>query len=144
LPFEKHSEPATVSPISHAQSENQSQTHPLAQDRHANPLIAYLKRTLVLLLALAALVYVLDYARVRLRVAFPKLGPALDSVQMDRLYAIALKNGRTEYELDAQQPEVTVTCVRSLFPHLGYNPCWYLRRNSQKPIPMVILISARP
>jgi len=85
-----------------------------------------------------------DYAVVRLRVAFLKLGTALDSVQMERLYAIALKNGRTEYELDAQQPEVTVTCVRALFPHLGYSPCWYLRRNSQKPIPMVILISARP
>jgi hypothetical protein len=81
---------------------------------------------------------------IRVRMAFPKLGPALDSVRMERLYAIALKNGRTEYELDAQQPEVTVTCVRALFPHLGYSPCWYLRRNSQKPIPMVILISVRP
>jgi hypothetical protein len=103
-----------------------------------------LKRALLLSVALVAVAYVADYAMIRVRMAFPKLGPALDSVQMERLYAIALKNGRTEYELDAQQPEVTVTCVRALFPHLGYSPCWYLRRNSQKPIPMVILISARP
>jgi hypothetical protein len=98
----------------------------------------------MLAVALLAIVYAGDYASVRLRMAFPKLGPAFDSVLMERLYAIALKNGRTEYQLDAQQPEVTVTCVRALFPHLGYSPCWYLRRNSQKPIPMVILISARP
>ena len=103
-----------------------------------------LKRALLLSVALAAVVYAADYAVVRLRAAYPRLGRAFDSVQMERLYAIALKNGRTEYQLDAQQPEVTVTCVRALFPHLGYNPCWYLRRNSQKPIPMVILISARP
>jgi hypothetical protein len=109
-----------------------------------NPLAQILRRALIWAVVLVAVVYVGDYAIVRLRVAFPKLGTALDSVQMERLYAIALKNGRTEYQLDAQQPEVTVTCVRALFPHLGYNPCWYLRRNSQKPIPMVILISARP
>jgi len=58
---------------------------------------------------------------------------------MERLYAIPLKNGRTEYELDARQPEVTVSCVRALFPHQGYPPCWYVRRNSQKPIPMMVI-----
>jgi hypothetical protein len=78
----------------------------------------------------------------RLRAAYPRLGKAYDSVQVERLYAIALKNGRTEYELDAQQPEVTVTCVRTLFPHQGYPPCWYVRRNSQKLIPMMLFISA--
>jgi hypothetical protein len=119
-------------------------TGALGQEYHVNPLISYVKRALLLIVALAALLYAGDYTLVRLRMAFPKLGPAMDTVQMGRLYAIALKNGRTEYELDAQQPEVTVTCVRALFPHLGYSPCWYLRRNSQKPIPMVILISARP
>jgi hypothetical protein len=109
-----------------------------------NPLGDFLKRALILIVALAAIVYAGDYAVIRLRVAYPQLGRAFDSVQMERLYAIALKNGRTEYELDARQPEVTVPCVRAMFPHLGYSPCWYLRRNSQKPIPMVILISARP
>jgi hypothetical protein len=97
-------------------------------------------RALVLVLALFAIVYAGDYVVVRLRAAYPRLGSAYDSVQMVRMYAIPLKNGRTEYELDAQQPEVTLPCVRALFPHLGYKPCWYLRRNSQKPIPMLILI----
>jgi hypothetical protein len=102
------------------------------------------RRTLVLVVALAAIVYAGDYAVVRLRASCPRLGNAFGSVQVVRLLAIPLKNGRTEYELDALQPEATVTCVRALFPHLGYQPCWYVRRQSQKPIPMVILVSARP
>jgi hypothetical protein len=101
------------------------------------------KRTLLLAVALAALAYAGDYALLRLRMVFPQWGAAFDSVEMERLYAIALKNGKTEYELDAQRPEVTLPCVRALFPHLGYSPCWYLRRNSEKPIPMIILISMR-
>jgi hypothetical protein len=107
-------------------------------------LASVVKRVLLFLAALAALVYAGDYALVRLRAAYPRLGNAFDSVQTLRVLAIPLKNGATEYELDARQPEATVTCVRALFPHLGYPPCWYVRQNSQKPIPMVILISSRP
>jgi hypothetical protein len=91
-----------------------------------------------------AIVYAGDYAVVRSCAAYPRLGDVFASVQVVRLLAIPLKNGRTEYELDALQPQVTVTCVRALFPHLGYQPCWYVRRQSQKPIAMVILVSARP
>ncbi len=90
----------------------------------------------MLIAALTAIVYAGDYAVVRLRAAYPRLGNAFGSVQMVRLLAIPLKNGRVDYELDA--------CVRALFPHLGCQPCWYVRRQSQKPIPMVILVSARP
>jgi len=82
----------------------------------------FVRRALVLVIALLALAYAGDYAAVRLRAAFPRLGSAYDSVQIVRLYAIPLKNGRTEYELDARQPEVTLTCVRALFPHFGCNP----------------------
>ncbi len=103
-----------------------------------------MRRTLLIVVALAAIVYAGDYAVVRLRAAYPRLGNAFGSVQVVRLLAIPLKNGSTEYELDALQPQATVTCVRALFPHLGYQPCWHVRRQSQKPIPMVILVSARP
>ena len=101
------------------------------------------RRTLASAVALLAVVFAGDYAAVRLRAAYPRLGAAYDSVHMERLYAIALKNGRTEYELDAQQPEVTVSCVRAVFPHQGLPPCWYVRRNSQKPIPMTIMIPVK-
>jgi hypothetical protein len=83
-----------------------------------------------------ALVYAGDLLLVRLRMAYPTAGAAFGSVKLERLYAIPQKGGKIEYEFDARQPEVTVPCVRSLLPHLGYSPCWYLRRNSQKPIPM--------
>ena len=86
-----------------------------------------------------AIVFACDYALLRLRAAYPRFGSAYDSVKIDRLLAIPLKNGRVEYELDAQQPEVTVTCVRTIFPHQGYAPCWYVRRNSEKPIPMMVI-----
>ena len=102
------------------------------------------KRAAALVVALAAIAYAGDYAVIRLRAAYPRLGNAFDSVQVVRLLAIPLKSGMVYYELDATQPEATVTCVRALFPHLGYQPCWYVRRQSQKPIPMVILVSARP
>ena len=83
-----------------------------------------------------ALVYGGDLLLVRLRMAYPKAGAAFGSVKMERLYAIPQKGGKIEYEFDAQQPEVTMPCVRSLLPHNSYSPCWYLRRNSQKPIQM--------
>jgi hypothetical protein len=113
-------------------------------ESNLNRLGNFVKRTLVSGVTLVAITYAGDYMVVRLRAAYPRLGNAFGSVQMERVYAIPLKNGSVEYEMDAQQPEVTVSCVRTLFPHLGYQPCWYLRRNSQKPIPMVILTPARP
>jgi hypothetical protein len=100
------------------------------------------RRTLVLIVALAAIVYVCDYAALRWRMTYARPGSAFGSVQVVRLLAIPLKNGRVDYELDAQQPEVTVPCVRALFPHMGHQPCWYVQRQSQKPIPMVILLPA--
>ena len=103
-----------------------------------------LKRVLGAVILICVLVYGGDYALVRARTAFPKLGKAFDYVQMERLYAIPLKSGKLEYDFDPQQPQLTVTCVRSLFPHLGLKPCWYLRRQSDKPILMDIIPVTRP
>ena len=140
----KTSEPSTVSTLNHDRSANENQPYSPPNETNVNRLGYLLIRTLVSFAVLLTLLYIGDYMVVRLRATYPRLGHAFDSVQMARLYAIPLKNGKTEFELDAQQPQVTVACVRALFPHLGYSPCWYLRRNSQKPIPMVILIPTRP
>jgi hypothetical protein len=78
-----------------------------------NQLGSFVKRTLALSVALVAIIYAGDYAVVRLRAAYPRLGSAFGSVQTERVYAIPLKNGNVEYELDARQPEVTVSCVRA-------------------------------
>jgi hypothetical protein len=94
------------------------------------------QRGLAATVLLAALIYAGDYLFLRFRLVYPKAGDAFGTVQMERLYAIPQKNGKIEYEFDARQPEVTTPCVHSLFPHMGNRPCWYLQRNSQKPIPM--------
>jgi hypothetical protein len=102
------------------------------------------KRALAGAVLLLGLVYAGDYLLLRYRVAYPKAGDAFGSVVMERLYAIPQKNGATEYEFDARRPEVNTPCVHSLFPHFGLSPCWHLKRNSQKPIPMVIMPLERP
>lgn len=109
-----------------------------------NRAVVIVLRVLAGALLLSGLTYVGDYVFVRYRMAYPKAGDAFGAVQMERLYAIPQKNGKIEYEFDARQPEVTMPCVHSLFPHMGDSPCWYLQRNSQKPIPMAIVPFVRP
>jgi hypothetical protein len=103
------------------------------------PLATFAKRIAVSALVLLALLFMGDYVWLRYRIAHPNAGKAFGTVQMERLYAIPQKNGKTEYEFDARQPEVTQKCVHSLFPHMGYSTCSHLFRDSQKPIPMIIL-----
>jgi len=38
-----------------------------------------------------------------------------------------MKDGRVQIFTGANQTQI---CVKSLFPHFGYNPCWYVRQNS--------------
>lgn len=97
-----------------------------------------LKRTISGIVAAIVVLFVLDYLVLRAKVTFPKLGAATGTVQMTRMYAIAQKNGRVEYEMDVNQPQVTMPCVHSLFPHMGSSPCWYLEQNANKPIPVMI------
>jgi hypothetical protein len=52
------------------------------------------------------------------------------------LYAVPRKDGKAE--LDFGDPE-TQTCVHSLFPHLGYDPCWYTKRQNQQPTVILAL-----
>ncbi len=88
-----------------------------------------LKRMAVGVLALLVAVYIGDYLRVRLRMAYPKSGDAFGAVTM--YYSTTLKSGKTEVFFDQPQTE---TCVHSLFPHFGDRPCWYASRNSVKPV----------
>jgi hypothetical protein len=74
-------------------------------------------------LALCAL-YVGDYAVARSR---PQ-----QSVQIQPFYAIHEKSGKTEF--DYSVPPETQSCVASLFPHLGSNPCWYVTTHRTRKI----------
>ena len=81
-------------------------------------------------IVLAGLVtYAGDYLSLRYR-TFKNRNP-YSTVNIQPLYAIHEKNGRTEYDLAQPQTEV---CVHSLFPHSGYRPCWYVNRHTEQRI----------
>jgi hypothetical protein len=79
------------------------------------------------LLGLVVVVYVIDAIQVRIRLAMGGPGKAYDTVTV--LYAAGLKGGK--YEIYSDEPDAE-TCSRSLFPQIGYAPCWYLRQESMK------------
>ena len=85
----------------------------------------YFTRALVIVLVLLGIAFSLDYVTLR------KSQNALGSVNIRRYYAVTLKNKKTDFS--SADPE-TQMCVNSLFPHLGYYPCWYLRRHDVKEI----------
>ena len=87
-----------------------------------------LRAPLIALLALAAL-YAGDYLSARFRI--PGNRQTLATVQVQTLYATPQKDGRVESWVGDTDSE---TCIRSLFPHLGYTPCWYLARHPHKTI----------
>jgi len=94
--------------------------------------------TRILLVAGSALavLYICDYLSVSVRARHPKPSDPFESLKALRVLAIPEKNGKTEFEVDAQNPEQTVACVHSLFPHSGYWPCWYVKPRINRPIPM--------
>jgi hypothetical protein len=93
--------------------------------------LGLMRRVFVWLALGAAILYAADYLILRYRVA-TKRNP-YDTVTVQRYYAVPRKDHKTEYMFDDPQD---VTCVHSIFPHLGDSPCWYLNRNKQKRIDM--------
>ena len=83
-----------------------------------------LKRIAAIVLIVLAVLYAADYLSAWIR------GPrALGAVQVQPYYAVPLKDGKTEYLM--LEPE-TQTCVKSVAPHFGYSPCWYLDGHKQQ------------
>lgn len=85
------------------------------------------------ILLIITLVYLGDYVSVKYRLRRNTPGNPLSTVRVQITYTIPHKDGRAEYVFG---PRETKTCVRSIFPHLGYSPCWYLQRTAQQQIPM--------
>jgi hypothetical protein len=84
------------------------------------------KRPLAIAVILLVVLYIGDYLSVRIRMSGSNSAGALGSIQIRRYWEIPSKSGKFEYSFDPPQMQ---TCVHSLFPHLGYTPCWYLNRN---------------
>ena len=78
----------------------------------------------IALLGLLLLAYGMDY--VSIVYPIPKNRQQFGTVQVQRVFAVKLKNQKTEYMFDPPQP---VQCVHSLFPQLGLTPCWYRERH---------------
>jgi hypothetical protein len=67
--------------------------------------------------------YVGDYASLKMRRA------PTSQIQINNYYAVPQKDGKTDFE--PGQPAIE-TCVNSMFPHMGYNPCWWVKRHRNK------------
>ena len=70
------------------------------------------------------LTYICDSLYIGHKMSSGNSGDALGSVQF--YPATKLKNGKLDIYIESPQTE---TCVHALFPHYGYNPCWYAKRN---------------
>lgn len=84
-----------------------------------------LTRAALYAIAILAIIFLADAVSLRLR------REPLASVNVQRYYALHKNKQKPTFMFD--EPE-TQTCVRSLFPHLGYPPCWYLRRRAEQRI----------
>ena len=91
--------------------------------------LRHLKQIAAVLLGLLAAVYICDDLSVRYRI--PGNREPLGMVEIKRYFAVRLKDGKTEISYDGSENQV---CTNSIFPHLGYGPCWYVRRHTQKMI----------
>ena len=80
-------------------------------------------------IVLTSLVYAGDYLSLRSRLSGNH--QPFGNVAVQSEYVIHEKNGKTEYQFPPPENQV---CVESLVPHLGYSPCWYLRRHAEKQI----------
>lgn len=94
----------------------------MSEERSPAKLIAiWLGRLVLGIFALAALVYVGDYAQFVLR------GRPQGHVNVTRYMTVPLKGtDKTEYFFEGSGP---LACSGSLFPQDGLSPCWYLRRH---------------
>jgi hypothetical protein len=89
-----------------------------------------LRRGLLALLSIAVISFLVDF--VSIEIPFPKR-PQTRDLQLQPLLAIPAKGGKTQYEMGLP---VTQTCSTSLFPQLGYPPCWYVEQQSKQPVKM--------
>jgi hypothetical protein len=86
-----------------------------------------LTRALAITLLCCCLVYAGDYLSLRFQI--PGHRAQFGSVTVQRSYAVATKDGKTQYMFDQPQEQ---SCVYSLFPHMGATPCWYLQRHANQ------------
>ena len=93
-------------------------------------------RLVVFLVVAMAVMYAGDAISLRLRARHPTSTNPYETLTAPRVLAISEKGNKTEYQIDAENPTQTVTCVHALFPHDGYSTCWQVQRTLHRPVPM--------
>ena len=88
-------------------------------------LARFFERIAVAVVALLIIWYVGDYLSLKMR------HTPLGTVRITRFYAVPQKDGKTSFEPAQSEDQ---TCVNSMFPHMGYSPCWYLKRERNQQI----------
>jgi hypothetical protein len=81
------------------------------------------------LIGLTLLVYIVDYAVFRYRVATNH--QPYQQLTVTSYDAVPQKSGKTEFIFNPPAPQ---TCVNALFPRQGYEPCWYLQSHTEQRI----------
>jgi hypothetical protein len=94
-------------------------------------IVRWLLRVAGALVLLLLLVFVADSIALRLHI--PGNRPEFSTFQVRPYYAVKMKDGKTQFMFEDPQDE---TCVNSLFPQLGYRPCWYVSKSKMKQIPL--------
>ncbi len=97
----------------------------MTRDEAVTLLKVWLQRIAVSFFIALAIAFVVDYILLRFR------NPQFGTVVVHRYYAVHLKDQKIEYLPDESDTE---TCVHSLFPHFGHNPCWYVIRHREQRI----------
>jgi len=84
-------------------------------------------RWLLAALIVLAVAYAADYGVFRYRLAANR--QPFGSAIVNHYYLVHHKDGKDELIFD---PPMAKRCVRSLFPHAGDPPCWYLVRHTEQ------------
>ena len=106
--------------------------------RAVNPALTVARRVLVAGVALLGVVYAADYVSAKYRISKNTPGDPLEAVKIQPMYVIPHKDGQAEYVFGDPQTQM---CLHSLFPHLGYSPCWYVKKHTEQTLPMMIFLA---
>ena len=90
-----------------------------------------IKLAIALMVLSVCVLYAADYLLIRAKVAWNR--QPFGVVKVTTTYSVTQKSGKNEFYFNPPEDQ---TCVHSLFPHLGYSPCWYLSRHTTQQINM--------
>jgi hypothetical protein len=86
-------------------------------------------RLLLIAAALLLLSYGCDYISIAYRI--PGGRQQFGSIEVQKLLAVPQKDRKTEYIADPPEQQ---QCVHSLYPQLGFTPCWYVARHANQQV----------